>query len=71
VSAIWTGPLAADASYVWHSCGVAPYGSVGGYPDIYWACNNGAGLHLLGDVGSTWVGGDGQSEAEDLEVYVR
>ena len=32
----------------WHSCGVAPYGSVGTYPDIYWACNNKDGFHLFG-----------------------
>ncbi|MBN9164703.1 MAG: hypothetical protein BGO98_33570 [Myxococcales bacterium 68-20] len=68
VSAMWTGPLAADASYLWHSCGVAPFGTVGSYPDIYWACNNGDGFHLTGAQGSKWRAADPD---EDLEVYVR
>ena len=66
VAALWTGPFAANAEYLWHSCGPAPFGVSVSYPAIYHACNNGGGMHLLGaTAGWTSAGG------ENMEVYVR
>jgi hypothetical protein len=66
-SAYWTGPMATTGYSLWYSCGVSPYGGKGAYPAIYWACNNGEGMHVGYDFAS-WVS-YGSSEA--IEVYVR
>jgi hypothetical protein len=63
----WAGPYAV-ASRLWHSCGVAPYGTYAGYPHIWWACNNSSGLHLL-SMGSGWTSAIDQDDS--LEVYLR
>jgi hypothetical protein len=66
-SALWTGPFAVDSRYLWHTCGLPPWGGARPpYPAIYWACNNSGGFHLTG-TGTTW----NNTTAEPLEVYVR
>jgi hypothetical protein len=68
-SMLWTGPLATDSRFLWHTCGFAPWG--GGtpmYPTLYWACNNGNGAHITGDA-STFSLSAGASEP--IEIYVR
>jgi hypothetical protein len=72
-AAYWTGPFA-DASHLAFDCGVSPFGPVTpatSYPNIYWACDDGAGFHLL-DVHSrfVWQGGN-TALNEPLQVYVR
>jgi hypothetical protein len=63
----WTGPYA-TAPHLWHSCGPQPYGTVAGYPEIWWSCNNGDGLHINANT-SGWV--SDSASAEDMEVYLR
>ncbi len=67
-AAYWTGPMAATAQYLWYNCGVVPYGSsVGTYPDLYWACNNGGGAHLFPNF-AAW---DLALPEEAIEAYLR
>ncbi|PKN54776.1 MAG: hypothetical protein CVU56_24675, partial [Deltaproteobacteria bacterium HGW-Deltaproteobacteria-14] len=54
----WSGPMVPAST--WHGCAVS-----GAWPEIWWACNNGAGLHLTGSC--TWTNG----AAEPMQVYVR
>jgi len=63
----WTGPYA-TAPHLWHSCGPEPYGTVAGYPEIWWSCNNGDGLHINA---STTGWGSDPSVTADMEVYLR
>jgi len=50
-----------------YSCGIS-----GNWPNVYWSCGNGGGLHLGPNLGgfaySDWGGGGGFTP---LEVYVR
>ena len=67
VAALWTGPFAANAQYLWHTCGPAPFSvSSASYPSIYHACGNAGGMHLNGP-NTGWTVADG----ENMEVYVR
>jgi hypothetical protein len=66
VVGIWTGPMAMDASFLWHSCGPAPFGT-SNYPTYYWACNNSGGAHI-GPTHTAWVSGGPE---ENIEIYVR
>jgi len=63
----WTGPCA-TATHLWHSCGVPPYGTTAGYPEIWWSCNNGGGMHLT-NMSSGWNSDVAQNLA--MEVYLR
>jgi hypothetical protein len=63
----WTGPYA-TAYHLWHSCGPAPYGTAASYPDIWWSCNNGNGLHLV-NMNSGWNAETPQNQP--MEVYLR
>jgi hypothetical protein len=66
-SAFWTGPFAVDSTHLWHTCGPSPWGGLDlPYPSIYWACNNGGGMHITA-TGSAWTATSGTS----MEVYVR
>jgi cysteine-rich repeat protein len=66
VAALWTGPFAANAQYLWHTCGPAPFGASAIYPAIYHACNNSGGVHIL-STNSGWT----STAVENMEVYVR
>ena len=67
----WTGPFAANAALLWHSCQVAPFGSVPGYPNIWWGACNTSSL-FVADNGSRWVFTTNDPNLnEDMEVYVR
>ena len=61
----WTGPRLANLTWVPSApCTV----SSGGFPSIYWACNNGGGLHVVADA-ARW---DYSAKKQDpLEVFVR
>lgn len=61
----WTGPFAVE-DRLWFDCmGVAAW------PDIYWACDNQIGLHLVGPHSRwNWMGGD-TTQNQDMEVYLR
>jgi hypothetical protein len=64
----WTGPFA-TIDRLWHSCQVAPFGtSNGGYPQIWWSCNNYGGLHFHETV-SNWTADGSLNHA--MEVYLR
>jgi hypothetical protein len=66
-AAYWTGPRAVNSQYLWHQCWVPPYGSsVGTYPDLFWACGNGGGLHVAAG-NSQWV----WTVNEAMSFYVR
>lgn len=66
-SAFWTGPRAADSTFLWHTCGPDPHGGPNPpYPNIYWACNNGGGIHIT-TTGSAWT----STAGTNMEVYVR
>lgn len=58
----WSGPFA-TSYYLSYSCGPSGYS----YPNIYWACGNFNGLHLITS-GSRW---DFATANEAMEVYVR
>jgi hypothetical protein len=61
----WIGPRAPNLT--WSPSALCTF-SASGYPNIYWACNNAAGLHLITDR-ARWVY---QAAADDpIEVYVR
>lgn len=65
----WEGPFASDASRLWNSCA----DQQPGYPNLYWACGNQLGLHLLRQDGnqtpqSRWGFDDPEVP---LEVYLR
>lgn len=63
---LWTGPFA-TAQYVSFSCAT----TTALYPDIFWACNNTTGLHLVGPY-SVWDWADADTSFNiDMEAYVR
>lgn len=67
----WTGPFAANAALLWHSCQVAPFGTVPGYPNIWWGACNTSSL-FVADNGSRWIFTTNDPNLnEDMEVYVR
>ncbi|MFO0557965.1 MAG: DUF4215 domain-containing protein [Polyangiales bacterium] len=66
VMGMWSGPMATDATYLWHGCGPAPFGT-STYPGYYWACNNSGGMHV-GPTHTAWTSGGPE---ENIEIYVR
>jgi hypothetical protein len=67
----WTGPFAANAALLWHSCQVAPFGDVPGYPNLWWGACNTSSL-FVADNGSRWIYTTNDPNLnEDMEVYVR
>ena len=61
----WTGPRVANLTWM---AGIACTVSTPRYPDIYWACNNGTGLHITNNAARWDYGAVGQ---QTMEVFVR
>jgi hypothetical protein len=59
-SASWTGTEVARLNY-----GCTPTSPTNNYPALYWACNNGTGLHIV-STGAGWANNN-----EALEIYLR
>jgi len=66
ISQTWTGS-AADLGSLWNSCGAANSLS-GSDARLYWACNNGGGLHLIPGQYCEWNWGAGYNGP--ISVYV-
>jgi alpha-tubulin suppressor-like RCC1 family protein len=65
----WIGPFA-DTSHLDFSCPTTGQ-SYGMWPNVYWACNNQSGLHIVGPHARwQWSGGNTASNTA-FEVYVR
>jgi hypothetical protein len=63
----WTGPYA-NSDRLFFDCG---FGGSSNYPNVYWACDDGVGLHIL-QAHARWMWQNGDTSLnEAFEVYMR